>query len=176
VSITVHHLIARQPFDNIAALLDPTMTIDNLMKVSYLFLLHTCKSCHADINLQLANALTWLGSLMLWGCKVPILLLYVKLFGVKPWVKISSYATIIVSGIIFLIMSSLVTDGCTGRIDADFLPNCQRITTRAGFTLGMVSVITDAIIFVLPLPVILRLHLPLGRRIGITFVFASGLG
>lgn len=112
---------------------------------------------------------------MLWGCKVPILVLYITLFGVKQWLKIASYAIIVVTGTIFLVISSYVTARCTGTVDAGLLARCTTASTRAGFTLGLVSVLTDALIFVLPISVISRLHLPIYRRIGVASVFAGGL-
>ncbi|KAF1852231.1 uncharacterized protein K460DRAFT_325942 [Cucurbitaria berberidis CBS 394.84] len=125
--------------------------------------------------MRLSNALTWLGALMLWGCKVPILVLYITLFNVKTWLRISSYAIIAVTATIFIIMASFVTAKCTGPLDEGLLWRCQPASTKAGFTLGLVSIITDALIFVLPISVIVRLQLPLKKRIGVSIIFAGGL-
>lgn len=112
---------------------------------------------------------------MLWGCKIPILLLYLTLFGVKRWMKVSVYSITAVTGTIFLIMCSWVTANCTGQIDATVLVKCQAASTKAGFTLGLTSVLTDALIFVLPISLIVKLNLPLYKRVGLAIVFAGGL-
>lgn len=126
--------------------------------------------------MQLSNALTWVGAFMLWGCKVPILVLYITLFGIKTWLKISSYAIIAVTGTIFLIVSGFVTARCSGDIkDPMFLPRCKSATTRADFALRLVSVLTDVLIFALPIPVIARLHLPIHKKIGLAVIFLGGL-
>jgi hypothetical protein len=113
---------------------------------------------------------------MIWGCKVPILLLYISLFDIKRWLKISSYAIIIVTGVIFLITSGFLTARCSGELDVMLLMRrCQDSTTRTAFALGLVSIITDVLIFVLPISIIVRLHLPVHKRLGIALVFAGGL-
>lgn len=39
---------------------------------------------------------------------------------------------------------------------------------------GAISMVYDIVMFVLPLPIIFKLHLPLQRKVGLTAVFATG--
>jgi hypothetical protein len=100
------------------------------------------------INLQ--NAMVWVASISMWSAKVPILLLYIQIFGIKRWVRFASYTLIAATGIVFLIFSAITY---------------ARIT----------SITTDVIIFLMPIPLILSLNLSTRRKIGVSLVFSSGL-
>jgi hypothetical protein len=41
--------------------------------------------------------------------------------------------------------------------------------------LGAIAVIMDIVIFVIPLPIVVRLHLPLQKRISLALLFLTGV-
>ncbi|KAI9155656.1 Cytochrome P450 monooxygenase gloP [Paramyrothecium foliicola] len=131
-----------------------------------------------DTLIPLNDASNWIGSLAMWTSKIPILILYIHLFGVKLWVQIVSYFTMAASGIIFITMAGLTASKCNPKgapIDLPFVVACSVQAAKSGFTLGMTSVLTDAIIFVLPIPLIVRLKLSTQKKIGLCVVFSGGL-
>lgn len=66
---------------------------------------------------------------------------------------------------------------CTpsGAIDLEFIANCSLADSKSGLGLGIISVIEDGLIFMLPIPTIYRLALPLQKRIGLLITFGVGL-
>lgn len=67
----------------------------------------------------------------------------------------------------------------TGSSHLDFLaalvsPMCTR-TRSLVVTQGVGNVVTDVFLLVLPLPVVWTLHIPLGRKLGVSSMFLVGL-
>lgn len=56
-----------------------------------------------------------------------------------------------------------------------FMFGCVSALTDATIARGSISLALDIIMFILPLPVIAQLNMPLRRKIGLGFVFATGL-
>ncbi|EMR62958.1 putative integral membrane protein [Eutypa lata UCREL1] len=114
----------------------------------------------------------------LWSTKAPILVLYVKLFGVRTWLRWLSYLTLVVTGLNFLGSFILPVVQCdTGMTTPDpaiFLI-CQNATVTGGIWSGFVSIIEDVIIFCMPIPAILQLNLPTAKKVGVILVFFSGI-
>lgn len=115
----------------------------------------------------------------MWSSKVPILLLYVQLFGIKKWVKWLSYSLIGATAIIFITFAGLTSSKCDpespAEVTVEFLTICAAQAADSGFALGLTSVLTDAIIFVIPIPLILRLNLSARKKFGLALVFSTGL-
>ncbi|KAI7776584.1 hypothetical protein LA080_004789 [Diaporthe eres] len=129
-----------------------------------------------DYLIQLSRETVWVGSVAMWISKVPVLLLFITLFGIKRWVKISSQAIIGLTAVVFLAMAAYVTNECSpqGEVDMAFIQECSLASSRAGLILGITSVVTDGITFFLPIPVIVGLALPFHKKIGVCLVFATG--
>jgi hypothetical protein len=128
------------------------------------------------INLQ--NAMVWVASISMWSAKVPILLLYIQIFGIKRWVRFASYTLIAATGIVFLIFSAITYARCDpgdAPIDLTFIGTCIKQATDSGLALRITSITTDVIIFLMPIPLILSLNLSTRRKIGVSLVFSSGL-
>lgn len=158
---------------------NPTTTPDELLDVRVsLYVTPIFRLSSLTVEIQLSYATTWVGSLAMWSSKAPILLLYILLFGIKTWVKIVSITTLVVTGIIFLTMASFVTAKCSpngATVDASFIAVCSKASTQAGIVLGITSVVADGVIFVIPIPAILRLKLTARKKIGLCLIFSTGL-
>jgi hypothetical protein len=60
-------------------------------------------------------------------------------------------------------------------LDTDYLLNCINPSLKIGVYNGTISLISDIIIFILPIPVIAKLQLPLKKKIGVAVVFTTGI-
>jgi hypothetical protein len=126
----------------------------------------------------LATAIDFISGFAIWTSKAPILLLYIRLFGIESWLKVSSYITLVVTFIIFFIGMVYVGVACTPgskTLDGPFILNCTTKSSRIGVTLGTTSVIADVIILLLPIPVILKLQMATPKKIGLFIVFLTGI-
>ncbi|KAK4223097.1 hypothetical protein QBC38DRAFT_60075 [Podospora fimiseda] len=143
-------------------------------------------SALADINphtsifraLQLTVAFHFIGSASMWTSKVSILLMLIRLFGSRLWVRVTSLVVIFTSLVAFLASVIVVGVACvpesehTGRyINPNFLPQCLRRASAMSEMRGGVALALDVIIFVMPLPIIYKLSLPAQQKNGLFLVF-----
>lgn len=92
---------------------------------------------------------------------------------------IISILTLAILGVAILAADSYNAAKCAPpKNDIDiapaFLLDCSKASFEVGVSLGTIG-IADIIIFIVPLPIIAKLHLPLAKRIGITAVFLAGV-
>ncbi len=116
--------------------------------------------------------------LALWTCKAPILFLYVRLFGIKKWLRVTSYVTLGITAAVYISGIVAIPPACTPhstQLSDDFITGCQTRTRMFNVFLGSFSVLADIIIIVLPLPVVFALKLLVKSRVGLAFLFLSGL-
>ncbi|TRX91389.1 hypothetical protein FHL15_007613 [Xylaria flabelliformis] len=127
---------------------------------------------------QLAVAIAVATPLALWTCKAPILFLYIRLFGIKKWLRITSYITLALMGAVYISGIIATPPACaphTHDLSEDFINGCQNRTREINVYLGSVSVLADVVILILPLPVVFGLKLLVKSKIGLIFLFLSGL-
>ncbi|KAI1279494.1 hypothetical protein F5Y07DRAFT_44292 [Xylaria sp. FL0933] len=127
---------------------------------------------------QLAVAISVVTPLALWTCKAPILFLYLRLFGIKKWLRIISYVTLALTAAVYISGIVAIPPACTPHssdLSEAFVDNCQTRTRMINVYLGSFSVLADVIILVLPLPVVFGLKLLVRSRVGLAFLFLSGL-
>ncbi|KYK61251.1 hypothetical protein DCS_02393 [Drechmeria coniospora] len=114
---------------------------------------------------------------MLWTTKAPILVVYVKLFGVKKWIVHSCYAGLALSGAAYMCAMAPTFLRChPGTDDTTMLHlgHCVTGTTLTGVISGFVALVQDMVILVLPMPCIYNLHLAPGKKLAVGAVFCSG--
>ncbi|KAI1099494.1 hypothetical protein F4804DRAFT_83139 [Jackrogersella minutella] len=122
--------------------------------------------------------LTYVSGFTMYFSKTPILVLYLRIFGIKTWVRLITYATLALSSVSFLTSFVVVGAICTHRAevgDVTLLGKCLMTTIQAGVANGSTAVITDIIIIILPLPIIASLSLPLRKKIGLAIIFLTGV-
>ncbi|KAI0809932.1 hypothetical protein GGR55DRAFT_145803 [Xylaria sp. FL0064] len=127
---------------------------------------------------QLAVAISVVTPLALWTCKAPILFLYLRLFGIKKWLRVISYVTLALTAAVYISGIVAIPPACTPHssdLSEAFVDNCQTRTRMINVYLGSFSVLADVIILVLPLPVVFGLKLLVRSRVGLAFLFLSGL-
>lgn len=109
--------------------------------------------------------------------KTPLLLLYTKLFSSQPWVRRTSYITLICGFLGFTATSIAGTLSNPGNKVLDeqfwvgFLARSYGIAVaNAVFNLSM-----DIVAFIIPLPIIYRLQMPVRKKLGLALMFMAGL-
>ena len=111
--------------------------------------------------------------------KLALFLLYYRIFALNRWMKIAIYLGILINFLIYL--SSIIVLGvlCTPQQHKSwnspaYAARCQRSLVM-GEILGIFGLVSDLYIYILPLPVVFRLHMSLKKKIGVTAVFLTGL-
>jgi hypothetical protein len=114
----------------------------------------------------------------LWTAKAPILLLYAKIFGIHKWLRYSSYAVLVAMALAYLgaLINALVNCPLNNpNVTFEAQLRCNAGNVHTGIISGFTSIFVDAIIFVLPIPVIVKLNIATGKKIAIAAVFLSGI-
>lgn len=114
----------------------------------------------------------------LWFTKAPVIFLYLRLFGIHPWLRYTSWITLIVSALVYIACLIYTLVECPIDPTRANLPTyqaCAASNTLTGVISGFMSVFTDAIMFSSPIPIIRRLKLGLNKKIGLGLTFFSGI-
>jgi hypothetical protein len=126
---------------------------------------------------RIATATYFIAAYSNFFAKTPLLILYIKLFGAKSWVRWASYTTLALGFMGFTATSIAgVMYHPEGKVldqeyFAGFLHRSYVVAvTNATFNLAM-----DIVAFIIPIPVIASLHLPTRRKIGLALMFFSGI-
>lgn len=80
----------------------------------------------------------------------------------------------IVAGLVTVLFASISCSPDVHEVGAPFLLKCVDALTGATIARGAISLAMDVIMFIIPIPVIMKLHMPLRRRIGLSLVFMTG--
>ena len=108
--------------------------------------------------------------------KAALLLLYYRIFSLHLSFRWQIYVTIaiaFVANIAMIPMNAVLCLPPRGHWGA-INPNCIKIYSY-GLVHGTVNVVTDLVAFSLPIPMVLKLHMPLRQKLGILAIFATGL-
>ncbi|KAI0893528.1 hypothetical protein F4806DRAFT_499041 [Annulohypoxylon nitens] len=112
-----------------------------------------------------------------WFAKAPILVLYLRLFGIRTWVRFVCWFMLVATALAYLIAISYNAAGCYPKshdVSAQFVIDCTHLSSVVGTSLGGIAVATDTIIFIIPLPIIFRLNLSIQKKIAVAIVFFTG--
>ena len=111
--------------------------------------------------------------------KAALFLLYYQVFSLDRWTKIAIYIGISITFLFYLAngVANLVL--CTPKrneswTSTPYVERCRRAEVM-GDIQGVFGLVSDLYIFVLPFPVLYRLHMSFKKKIGITAVFLTGL-
>ena len=109
--------------------------------------------------------------------RIPILLLYYRVFGVKPSVRYAIYFAFFADALVYLCNVPLLAIFCApppGGLWSAVFQKCQRLTPLA-IAQGTCNIALDIYILGLPLKPVLDLKLTIRRKIGVLTIFCSGL-
>ncbi|KAI5919379.1 hypothetical protein F4810DRAFT_510352 [Camillea tinctor] len=127
---------------------------------------------------RISVACLFTGGAAMYFAKTPLILLYIRLFGIHQWLRVSCYLLLTVTAVIYLVCAIYSGVNCIshdGNYDTPFLLRCMTNTFIPALCRCFTSIITDILILLLPLPVVAKLHLPRARKIGLMIVFMTGI-
>lgn len=112
----------------------------------------------------------------MFGYKITVLLLCLRLFGVNKNFRYITWALVLfVFGYLF---SDLLTEifGCVPIPKAyqPEIPGYCIDSIKAGLVYGSMNIASDLFIFALPLPMVWRLQLTIYEKLGVSFIFMNG--
>lgn len=133
-----------------------------------------------NVNIKSAIILSTTATAATFTAKIPILVLYIRLFGIRSFVQYMCYATLLLTPLFYA--TSLTVQGvfCSsddGEVEVEWprLEKCINVTIVTGIVNSLVGVLDDLVVLLLPLPVIWGLGLCVRRKIGVAAVFLSGV-
>ncbi|KAI9650215.1 hypothetical protein NHQ30_000228 [Ciborinia camelliae] len=118
------------------------------------------------------------GNGAIYSAKLPLLFMLMRIFGVKRWFHWTCLFLIIsgtLGGVITLLFASISCSPDLHKSTPLFLVSCVTDLTNATIARGSLSLAVDVITFIIPIPVIVNLKMPLRRKIGLGIAFATGL-
>ncbi|KAH7310883.1 hypothetical protein B0I35DRAFT_463404 [Stachybotrys elegans] len=129
---------------------------------------------------EYAVAVVFLSGFAMWTAKAPVLVLLIRLFGIRPWLRYTCIATLVLTGVALVAGDAWNAATCMPpRSDLGFTPTflseCTDASSLIGVIVGVIGLVADVVIFVLPLPIVAGLKMPLPQKIGLAFVFLVGL-
>ncbi|KAF2188484.1 hypothetical protein K469DRAFT_748296 [Zopfia rhizophila CBS 207.26] len=110
--------------------------------------------------------------------RVPVFMLYRRLFGSIEWFRWACYAGMVAAFAIYVHTVPIVAAFCVPQGEAHWtdmatFQRCSRAKPDS-IAQGVGNIVLDLYGLLLPLPVIWGLHLPLKRKIGVAVVFLTG--
>lgn len=110
--------------------------------------------------------------------KTSMMILYYKLFGTKESMRVAIYAT---GAIVWLWALSIVLESFLICQPIPYnwnptIPGGGCGNRNAAFVVaGVLNMVTDLMVMALPIPYIIKLQLPIGRKVGLIVAFSLGL-
>ena len=118
----------------------------------------------------------------IWFVKLSLFVLYVNVFGPLRWLRILAYAGAIITGLFYfsvMIIYSVLCTPMSGHSSLAYLLALRShrcaVTRPLITTLGVVSLLSDLYLILLPLPAVWQLHLPIRRKLAVSSMFFTGL-
>jgi hypothetical protein len=128
---------------------------------------------------KISVACIFMGGAAMYFSKTPLLLLYIRIFYVKTWLRLSCYAILATTAIIYLVCAAFSASHCVissgGNYDAEFQADCIANSLVTALVRCFTSIFCDLLILALPIPVILALNLPASRKTALAVVFLTGI-
>ena len=115
------------------------------------------------------------------SAKTAILVFYIRVFGTVTWLRRTAYVGIVIMAL-FYSMSVVVSgvycfprrgETWEGLTSARFLRHTTNLWPYV--TVGAFSCLADILIFILPFPIVAKLHVDLRKKLALTVVFGTGL-
>ena len=121
---------------------------------------------------------------LIWLIKLSLFLLYLEVFARLRWLKYLVYFGIIFTGLFYFSSMAALLGLCAPPYDATQLeylstitsPQCDGRSKAVNVVLGIVNIVSDFYILVLPLPAVWSLQLPTAKKVGVSAIFLTGIG
>ena len=110
--------------------------------------------------------------------KLSLLLLYLRIFSPNRGVRYAIYFGMMANLVFYAVTTIIFGVLCVPRVGEGWLQTIQTTRCHKSFIMdyaqGIFGVISDFYIFILPMPIVFKLHMPLRRKIGVAAVFMTG--
>ena len=132
--------------------------------------------------MQLALVFEVIYGPFIWSIKLSLFVLYVQVFRPLRWLRYLAYAGAITTGLLYLAIMLTVIVLCVpangDHSELEYLtaldsPKCAN-SQPVVILLGVVSLLSDLYLVILPLPAVWRLQLPFRRKLAYSAMFFTG--
>ncbi|KAK4205439.1 hypothetical protein QBC40DRAFT_162446 [Triangularia verruculosa] len=109
--------------------------------------------------------------------KLPILIFVMRTFGIHRWLRHTGYFIIVFTAIGFFAAAMWTGAHCSPglhTVNVEFMFKCIDATFYTTVSRNCLSLVVDLVIFVLPLPFVVKLKLSRRKKIGVSLVFLTG--
>ncbi|MCJ1381606.1 hypothetical protein MMC17_004717 [Xylographa soralifera] len=121
---------------------------------------------------------------LIWFVKLSLFVLYVQIFRPLRWLRYWAYIGALATGLFYFSTMIAIIAICAprdGTSQISYLvtlasPSCDQSKTPMLMILGVVSLVSDLYLVILPLPAVWTLHLPLRRKIAVSAMVFIGSG
>ena len=118
---------------------------------------------------------------LIWIVKLSLFFMLLELFGLLTWIQISVWLGIVVTGLFYFGYFTATMAICAPKGEQTQLawltilatPRCQENPAMI-LSIGIMNVLSDVYLLILPLPVILGLQLPKMKKLGVLAIFLTG--
>lgn len=129
--------------------------------------------------MQLLGSGTILYSLTMLFVKMALFLLYYRVFAVQRRTKVAIYLGMIIICLFYLQSVIYTMVLCIPRrkeswVSPHFISRCYQSEVMADVQ-GAFGLVSDLYIYILPLPILLRLQMSVKKKLGVTAIFLTGL-
>ena len=115
---------------------------------------------------------------ILWVAKLTFFLLYLQLFRPMRWLRISIYigaVMLTLSYTAFTLMAFILATRRPGETwEQTFTSGHNRLQEEIAIPVGLVGLLTDIYLLILPSLAVSKLKLPTARKIGLMLIFGTG--
>ena len=118
---------------------------------------------------------------LIWLVKLSIFLMLLELFGLLTWLRLSVWAGIVLTGAFYFSYLVTILTLCAPRGSQTQLAYLQSLTSLKCaahnylfLPVGIMNVVSDVYLMVIPLPAIWGLQLPLMKKVGVSAIFLTG--
>ena len=110
--------------------------------------------------------------------KVSLLLLYLRLFSPNRIIRYAIYFGVM-ANLVFYATTTIASGAlCLPRHGEAWLDSARTARCKRALAMyyphGIFAVVSDFYIFIIPIPIVIKLNLPLRKKVGILAVFATG--
>ncbi|KAK4225231.1 hypothetical protein QBC38DRAFT_421817 [Podospora fimiseda] len=126
---------------------------------------------------SLAAACLFTATAAMYFAKLPILIFVMRTFGIHKWLRYTGYFLMVFMALCFFASAMWTGVNCSPglhTVDVPFLFKCVDATYYTTVSRNSLSLVVDLVIFVLPLPFVIKLKLSRRKRIGVAMVFLTG--
>lgn len=117
----------------------------------------------------------------IWFVKLSLFVLYVQVFRPLRWLRYCAYAGVISTGLFYWVISTVYLAMCVprdGTSELDYFmalasARCQNVAPLS-IANGVVSLVSDLYLVILPLPAVWNLQMALHRKVALSAMFFTG--